>query len=266
MTLPDPAAVLGLELRRGRQSLDLRQRDLADRIGCSQATISRLELGGGAGYSLGLWSAVAIGIDHLLRVELLPRDPSVRPPVSLALQSHRTVAAAARQGGWAAETEVLRTATRERIVTVLARGPERVLVHAWDVVAEVDDRIVRLEEELALHHQPAPGPPIRGLVIVPATYNNRRRATEAREVLAVHLPSLGARWFAALLNPAAPLPNAAGMLVGRPLRSSTPARTRGPGMGVDGARSREPRPHATGNVNWNVEPAPRRLWSQRRPP
>ena len=169
---PDPPALLGSELRRAREGLRIRQRDVADRIGCSQATVSRLELGHGAGYSLGLWSAAAIAVDHLLHVELLPRLPDEKPSVSLTLRSHRTVAAAARQGGWAAETEIERAGRHERIEAVLDRGPERILVQVWDVVADVEARVEQFEGDLRRQRERFAVPPIGGLVIVPSTAGN----------------------------------------------------------------------------------------------
>jgi len=208
----DPPALLGTELRRARNAARLRQRDVADSIGCSQATVSRLELGHGAGYSLALWSAAALAVDHRLHVELLARGAADRSPVSLALQCHRTVAATARQGGWAAETEIERTGPYERIQMVLDRGPERVVVKAWDVVADVEERVARFTEDMERLVRPGLAPPVGGLVIVPSTYGNRRRFTEERATLDEHLPTLGAHWFAALLNPAARMPPAPGVL------------------------------------------------------
>lgn len=211
-TKPDPPALVGLELRRARQASRLRQRDVADRIGCSQATISRLELDHGAGYSLGLWSAAAIAVDRVLHVDLLVRVPDEPPSESLALRCHRTVAAAARQGGWSAETEIERTGRHERITTTLDRGPEHLLVHVWDVIADVDSRLAVFQEDLGRRGAPGPGPPIGGVVIVPSTYGNRRRLTEARATLDHTFPTLGAFWSSALLNPAAPMPVTPGVL------------------------------------------------------
>ncbi|MFL5685298.1 MAG: helix-turn-helix domain-containing protein [Chloroflexota bacterium] len=208
---PDPPAFLGMQLRAARMALHLRQRDVADRIGCSQATVSRLELGRGAGYSLALWSSVAIAVDQRLQVELLAPQPEPPPP-SLALRCHRTVVAAARQGGWAAQTEVVRAGARERIETLLDRGPERVLVHVWDVVADVDRRLDQFEEDLERHRQPGPGPTPAGLVIVPSTFGNRRRLTEARAALDRRLSALGAHWFSALLDPTGRIPEKPGVL------------------------------------------------------
>lgn len=214
---PDPPALLGLELRRAREGSRLRQSDVADRVGCSQATISRLELGRGAGYSLGLWSAAAIAVDRVLHVELLGREPDEPPSESLALRCHRTVAAAARQGGWAAETEIERVGRHERIRMILDRGPERLLIHVWDVVADVDSRLARFQSDLdqvglAPQHEPVPAPTIGGVVIVPSTYGNRRRLTEARATLDAVLPTLGAFWASALLNPAASMPVKPGVM------------------------------------------------------
>ena len=190
----------------------MRQRDVADSIGCSQATVSRLELGHGAGYSLALWSAAAVAVDQRLHIELLARRPEEPPRVSRTLQAHRTVAAAARQGGWAAETEIERTGPHERVQTVLDRGPERVLVQVWDVVGNVVARLAQFVEDTERLLRTKPAQPVGGLAIVPVSYGNRRRLTEERTMLDEHLPTLAAHWFAALLNPAAPMPQAPGVL------------------------------------------------------
>jgi transcriptional regulator with XRE-family HTH domain len=208
----DVAMLLGMELRRARQALHLGQRAVADRIGCSQPTVSRLELGRGAGYSLALWSAAAIAIDRRLHVEILARELEDSTPVSLGLRCHRTVVAAARRGGWGATTEIVRSGASERIETVLDRGPERVLVHVWDVVANVDERLAEFDGRLNRLDRPSPGPAPLGLVIVPSTYGNRRRMTESRMALQRLLPALGAKWFAALHSPARPLPAEPGVI------------------------------------------------------
>ena len=98
----DAAALAGTELRRARNRRRQRQRDVAEAAGCSQATISRLELGRGSSFSMAVWSAVADAVGCRLAVELLPRTAPSAEPETLAVRCHRAVCDLGRLGGWSA--------------------------------------------------------------------------------------------------------------------------------------------------------------------
>lgn len=207
----DAAAVAGTELRRARYHRRQRQRDVAAAAGCSQATISRLELGRGSTFSMALWSAVADAVDCRLAVELLPRTAPTADDETLAVRCHRAVCDLSRLGGWSAVTVIERRAGDEIVETVLERGPERVVVHAWEVVTDVErhvDALVASLERETGHGVPA----AVGLAIVPSTFGNRRRMTEAAELLRPAFPTFANAWYGALRNPARPTPVDHGVL------------------------------------------------------
>jgi len=211
MAIRDAAVLAGNELRRARNGRRQRQRDVAQVAGCSQATISRLELGRGSAFSMAVWSAVADAVDCRLAVQLLPRAAETDAEASLAVRCHRAVCDLSRSGGWSAVTVIERRGGHEVIETVLERGPERVVVHAWDVLGDVKPHVETLvssvERETARGARPAVG-----LAIVPSTAGNRRRMTEERDLLDASLPTLATYWFGALCNPSRPTPVNGGVL------------------------------------------------------
>ena len=207
----DAAALAGTELRRARIRGRQRQRDVAEAAGCSQPTVSRLELGRGSSFSMALWSAVADALDCRLAVHLLPRTARPEDEVSLGVRCHRAVSDLSRSGGWSAVTVIERRVSQETIETILDRGPERVVVHAWDVLGDlaphVDALVARVESQTAVGGRPAVG-----LAIVPSTAGNRRRMTEERELLDATFPTLATHWYGALRNPTRPTPASNGVL------------------------------------------------------
>ena len=160
---------------------------------------------------MALWSAVADAVDCRLAVQLLPRTAQSADDATLAVQCHRAVADLSRQGAWSAVTVIERRGGHEIIQTVLDRGPERVVVHAWDVLGDVEPHVEALvssvERESAGLSRAAVG-----LAIVPSTSVNRRRMTEARELLRPAFPTLASAWYGALCNPSRPTPVDDGVL------------------------------------------------------
>ena len=104
-----------------------------------------------------------------------------------------------------------RRAGHEIVETVLERGPERIVIHAWDVVSDVArhvDALVSSVDRLAQHGVPDPV----GLAIVPSTSGNRRRMTKARDLLRPVFPTVANAWYGALRNPSRPTPLDHGVL------------------------------------------------------
>jgi transcriptional regulator with XRE-family HTH domain len=211
----DAAVLLGSELRHGRIACRKRQRDVAAEIGGSQSMISRMELGHGASVPLATWAAAADAVDRRLVVDLIP--PRQRPDdgdESVARRCHRTIAEAARAGGWSVVTEVHNGARPERIETILQRaGRELAVVHAWDLVTEVGTAIRELTWSMERERRRiGEGWRIGGLVIVRAGLGNRRRMTEAGAQLSVAFPTLAAHWFRALRREVSSMPGRPGVL------------------------------------------------------
>lgn len=182
-----------------------------------------MELGRGGGVALDDWAAAAeaVGLDLVL----VPADGA--PYVAPISDRHRVVIDAATKGGWSGCTRagtdpdlVPFETTLARTVKPSLRLPEVCVVHVWDVVTGVSAPIDALRQAVdrasGLQTQPAS---TSGLVIVPATYGNRRRMTEARDQLAAAFPTTGRDWFAALTMASRPMPQAPGILWAFPDRS-----------------------------------------------
>ena len=92
------AARFGRRIRRARYASGLQQRAVAREAGVSQATISRIELGGGARVSLGSWIrvATAVGLDW----DFVSPSESHHDRQATQSRCHRLVAAVAAEGGW----------------------------------------------------------------------------------------------------------------------------------------------------------------------
>jgi hypothetical protein len=216
----DPAAILGNELRWSRQRCRKVQRVVAGEIGCSQSTISRMELGRGGAMSLSAWAAAAGAVDRRLVVELVPRDSAPRSEEGLARRCHGLVTELARDGGWTAVTEIITRPGRADIETVLTRRnalyphrPEVAVVHVWDLLTEPIGRFERMRISLARERQErAADHVVAGLVVMPARADQRRRATEERALLQVEYPALAAHWFGALVNGHRRMPTSSGIL------------------------------------------------------
>ena len=206
------AAHLGTELRRARQRCRMRQSDVAARIDCSQSTISRMELGGGAHMPLAVWAAAAGAVGRRLVVDLVDTRPDVPQEASLALRCHRTITNEARVGGWSAVTEIRSRIGPDEIETVLVRASTTVVIHAWDVVTRVAARLEILHASIDRERTRADAASVCGLVVVPSTHANRRRMTEEQAQLKEAVPALAAHWYAALRNAHRPVPIDTGVL------------------------------------------------------
>jgi hypothetical protein len=216
----DPAVILGNELRWSRQRCRKFQRDVAGELGCSQSTISRMELGRGGTQSLSAWSAAAAAVDQRLVVDLVPRYGGPPPDDGLARRCHRLVTESARDGGWTAVTEILTRPGRAAIETVLTRRnalyphrPEVAVVHVWDLITGPASAVERMRISLDRERRSRTADHlVAGLVVVPARADHRRRATEERALLGVEFPALAAHWFGALVNGHRRMPAMSGFL------------------------------------------------------
>ncbi len=212
----DPAVVLGNELRYARMARHKRQREVATEISASQSMVSRMELGHGSTMSLGTWAAAAEAVDRRLVVDLVGAAPSHATDAidSIQRQCHRTVTTTARDGGWTSVTEIQMGRRRERVETTMIREDlQRVVVHAWVLVSDVDAAIEDLQRSIRRERQRVDeGWRIGGLVVVPSGRGNRRRMTEARSRLSAECPTLAAHWYRALVRADRPMPDQPGVL------------------------------------------------------
>jgi transcriptional regulator with XRE-family HTH domain len=209
----DPATHLGRQLRRGRHAAHRTQQDVAADVGLSQPVISRMELGGGGRIGLDVWAAAAEAVGLRLEVDFV--DAAEQPEWSgwphpcLAM----LVDFAAR-GGWS----VLDAAAPEHQTTALgrhsldARRFEIAIIRVWPTVTRVDLAIEAFRQLIEQARHQAPETDVSGVVLVPATYANRRCMTESRNDLRPAFPVTGRAWFGALASRIRPMPEVPGIL------------------------------------------------------
>jgi hypothetical protein len=188
------AIELGRCLRSARLKRWRSQRSIAVDAGVSQPVISRLELGGGDRVPLGTWAAVARAVG--LQLELSG------PAVDNGARWHGLVIEAAKSGGW--------SATSSSGETMLTRSDDRIIVHAWEVVTVVTLEIERLHA--SIEQEKLRGGRVSGIVVVPATGDNRRRMSELRDEVRDVFPSRANAWYAAIVNPHRPMPDDPGVI------------------------------------------------------
>jgi transcriptional regulator with XRE-family HTH domain len=196
--MSDLAHRLGLDLRRARLAQSKVQARVGARYGIAQSTWSRLELGVGGSISLDVWEAAANALGLVLAADLVGPAPS--DPLD---GIRRLVLGLAEQGGWSSHTtddgqvRLSRAARREAAVVGLWDV-------ASDVVAGVDDltRAIGLEA----HRRPKDWR-TGGVLVVKASGPNRRRLSEASDLLDEVFPDSGTRWMTALRTPTSRMPD-----------------------------------------------------------
>jgi transcriptional regulator with XRE-family HTH domain len=206
------AARFGRRIRRARYASGQLQRAVAREAGVSQATISRMELGGGATVSLGSWIrvATAVGLDW----DFISPSESHRDRQAVQSRCHRLVAAVAAEGGWISQT-LTHPTDPGRTETVLERLEHReiAIVRVWDVVGHVPAAIEELRDRLALERRDRPeGLRVSGAVVVVATGHNRRRLTETYPPVRHSLSFPGGDWIMALRRFRVPMPDEVGII------------------------------------------------------
>jgi transcriptional regulator with XRE-family HTH domain len=83
---PGPATIrTGLLLRRARENADLTQRQLADRLGCTQPAVSQAEAGGAA-LSIATLQRFADALGCDLQVAIVSRDAAFADSVPATLR------------------------------------------------------------------------------------------------------------------------------------------------------------------------------------
>ena len=209
------AAALGDRLRLARSALGIRQSDVAIQAGVSRTMVGRIERGRGGSICLDSWAAVARVLDVDLVAVVNEPDGSWRS--CLQLRCHELVAAAARDGGWAATTEIIR-ASRDcapsSVETILVRPfrKEAAVIHAWHPVPNVGTALAAFEARTTrVRRSLGSGWAVSALVVCPSTTAVRRRVTELAPRLAMDLSATSGEWMAALRYKHSPMP-AAGLL------------------------------------------------------
>jgi transcriptional regulator with XRE-family HTH domain len=200
-------AQAGRIVRTARIRRHLSQATLGDRVGLSQAAISRAERGHGGGLTLDTWQRVAIALGIPLRLTF-QRDPLVDTADAGHLAMQEVLLRLGRRVGYGRTFELATKAAepwRSIDVGLIDDGRRTLIVsECWNTfgdigaAARVSTRKATEAEDLATARW-GQVPHRVGLVwVVRATAANRASVARYPEVFATRFPGSSAAWVAAL--------------------------------------------------------------------
>jgi transcriptional regulator with XRE-family HTH domain len=225
------AANLGRDARVTRLRRRLTQEALGERVDLSQAEISRLEHGRGAGASIETWVAIGLALGRPVAIgfgrDIV--DPDLRDAGHLAAQE--LVARIAGAAGWTAQVEASSDPARSWHATdiLLRRGDATVvLAEIWNRLDDLGAALRSTDRKLA-EVRPTPAA-ARSLWILVDTAANREIVRRYPTLLRSRFPAPSAAWVRAIGTGGGP-PPAAGLIWAdprggtlRPLRMSSGSR------------------------------------------
>jgi len=207
------AVVLGGQVRAARRRRRWRQRDLAARIGTSQAHVSQIELGQVGGAPLEVWFALSEALQVPLRVEF-GRDRLEEPADAGHLAIQELILRLGRAAGFGRTFELpTRPANPRLSVDVCLRDDARrlfVLVEAWNSFGDIGASVRGTNRKIAEAHAlvVAVGGDgwyrVAACWVVRDTARNRELAARYPEVFGVAFPGSSREWVAALSRGALP--------------------------------------------------------------
>ncbi len=205
------AARLGIRTRERRRALRLTQAQLGERAGIAQTSVSLLERGKGASYTLETWASVAAALGFELAAYFEGGTASDAPLDIEHLRRQQLVVATARGGGWVASVEhEVRTVDGQRLVidVLLERaGGEVVVVEVWNWLADVGHAFRNHTAKIDAVRRERPGVLVSGLFVLRDTTRNRQLVGELADVFAARFPVASSRAVAALTSPDVPMPH-----------------------------------------------------------
>jgi transcriptional regulator with XRE-family HTH domain len=205
----EQTARLGESLRRSRRSRRLTQRQLGERVGLSQSTISLIERGFGGSLSLDAWQRLGLALERPVRVDLAPDTRSgATDQGHLAIQE--LVLGLGRAAGYSGSFELAtRPADPTRSADVGLRNDRR----RWLVLAECGNTFGDIgaaarstarkqteAEALAVAMGGDRPHRVASVWVVRATARNRALVARYPEVFASRFPASSAAWVRALTS------------------------------------------------------------------
>lgn len=222
------AGRMGRGLRESRLALGLTQEEVAGEIGVTQAWMSRMERGLGAGASLETWAEAAAAVDERLAAFLERAPGADRPRDYEHLKRQELVVTTAHRGGWRAMPEVPIDlgAGRSRSIDVgLLREAtyEAVAVEIWDWFDDVGGAFRSHQDKLRAFASILNGAAgvggvagrewrVGGLWVVRGTARNRRLVAEFGALFRSRFPGSSAAWLGALEATGSAMPPEPGLL------------------------------------------------------
>ncbi len=206
---------MGVSLQDRRKALPLRQADLADRAGVSQAWVSRMERGLGRSASMETWASVAVAAGSQLACFLEDLPGASRPRDYEHLKRQQLVLNAARSGGWTGRAEArLDPWPRSRSVDILLERRARaevVVTEIWDFFEDVGGSWRSLDGKMETVRRDQPACTVSGLFVVRGTRRNRQLVQEFGSMFRERFPASAVAWLRALTT-SAPMPREPGLL------------------------------------------------------
>ena len=172
-----------------------------------------MELGRGGRIGLDTWAAAAEAVGLRLDVDFVDAAEELEW-IGATHPCLEMLAEQAARGGWAS----LDAGARDELTTTLhrrsldGRGFEVAIARVWPTVTRVDRAIESIQRVLEWQRSMTPDAAVSALVIVPASYANRRRITESRRRLSTAFPATGRAWFGGLSSSIRPMPADDGIL------------------------------------------------------
>lgn len=200
-------AALGDEARASRIRRGSTQRQLAERAGVSQTTISRLERGRGGGLTLDSWQRIFGALGRRLLVEAA-RDPVQEPRDAGHLLLQELVLRMGRKAGYLGSFELsLRPSDPTRSSDVGLRDDRRrrlLLIECWNTIGDIGasarstSRKVAEAEAFAIAVGGERPHRVASCWVVRATERNRRLLARYPEVFTARFPGSSLLWVRAL--------------------------------------------------------------------
>lgn len=215
-------ASLGRELRSSRVRRHLLQQSLAERVGISQALLSKMEAGKAIGTAPELWFALAAALDRHLKFEFA-RDPRSELVDAGHADIQEMLLRLTKPAGWRGGFELRTRAadpSRSIDVPLLDRVGHRIVIgECWNTFGDLGTagRSSRqkqtMSSEVAVALGGDDGPYDVGLVwIVRDTRRNRELVSRYEHIFEALLPGSSSAWVKALTVAGAPLPREAGLV------------------------------------------------------
>ena len=212
------AARIGRALREARLNGGLRQRQVADVAGISQAYYSRIERGKAESASLDTLAtcAAAVGTQLTAFLEALPG--SSLPGDLEHIRRQQALIALAATAGWHATPErpIDPDASRSRSIDVYLErrsANEVAVVEIVNLVLDAGAVLRGLSDKAsAVRRELGPEWRVAAVLVVRATSRNRRLVGSLADLFQARFPGRSADWLAALARPGIPMPPRDGFL------------------------------------------------------
>jgi transcriptional regulator with XRE-family HTH domain len=210
------AISLGRDVRATRRRHRVTQRQLADRIGVSQSSISRIERGLSAAVSLGTWVALGIALDRPLAVSFSRPLGEGRLPIDaghLEIQEHLLALARStgRAGTFELPTKPLDPSRSTDVGVRDARHRVRILAECWNTFGDLGASIRATNRKVAEAVATWPDDRVASVWIVRATAANHALLGRYPHIVDATFPGSSRRWLRALTDGAEP-PREAGLV------------------------------------------------------